>query len=527
MIACGGVSGSSSPIYVSNNYGATWTTAGPTLTWYSCAMSTSGQYMYAGTSSATAVYVSSNYGQTWTPVTVHSSATQSFSITCSASGQYVCTTDTSQYIYYSSNYGLTWTRATSPVAPFGGMAMSASGQYVIAGGTTADNQALYYSINYGQNWTIVPSSPTGNWFACAISANGQYLLGASLTATNLKQSITRFPPQSITSQSTTTSTALSLLAPNISGTQNVGIVLGRSIISNNYATIGFQYIGDGSASNYIGIGVTAPSTLCITGTNNVGIGITNPAAQLHIYSTTSDRTNSLYVASKQAGIYLDGTQSGGGANSWNVWVGKTTGDYNAGGLNFFSVNSGSGLFVLSLGINGGASLTGSLTINSYIFNYNSTYSTLTISNVLSTTFASGAQHNVCIGTDVGKAITTGAFNTLCGPYSGIAITTGNNNVIIGQSAGGACTTGSLNVYVGNGAGLQSNASVTNEIVIATRNSAGKGANTGFIDPNGGGVYQGNNATTWSQTSDVNIKKKRSTKKNINPKNSKGGTKKNK
>jgi hypothetical protein len=84
MIACGGVGGGSSPIYVSNNYGATWTSVGPTLTWLSCAMSTSGQYMYAGTSSATAVYVSSNYGQTWTPVVVYSSATTSFSITCSA-----------------------------------------------------------------------------------------------------------------------------------------------------------------------------------------------------------------------------------------------------------------------------------------------------------------------------------------------------------------------------------------------------------------------------------------------------------
>ena len=194
MIAGGGVYGPSgtTPIYLSSNYGTTWTSVGPTLTWYSYAMSASGQYMYAGTSSATAVYVSSNYGQTWTPVVVYSSATTSFSITCSASGQYACTTEMSVYAYYSSNYGQTWTRATSSAAPFGGMAMSASGQYVIAGGVTANNQALYYSTNYGQNWTIVPSSPIGNWFACAISANGQYLLAASLNATYLQQSITPF-----------------------------------------------------------------------------------------------------------------------------------------------------------------------------------------------------------------------------------------------------------------------------------------------------------------------------------------------
>ena len=34
----------------------------------------------------------------------------------------------------------------------------------------------------------------------------------------------------------------------------------------------------------------------------------------------------------------------------------------------------------------------------------------------------------------------------------------------------------------------------------------KGSNTGFITPNSGGVYQGNNSTTWSQTSDERIKK---------------------
>ena len=51
----------------------------------------------------------------------------------------------------------------------------------------------------------------------------------------------------------------------------------------------------------------------------------------------------------------------------------------------------------------------------------------------------------------------------------------------------------------------SGATVSNEIVIGY-NSDGKGANTGFINPNGGGVYQGNNSTTWSQTSDERIKK---------------------
>ena len=37
-------------------------------------------------------------------------------------------------------------------------------------------------------------------------------------------------------------------------------------------------------------------------------------------------------------------------------------------------------------------------------------------------------------------------------------------------------------------------------------NVGKGASTGFINPNGGGVYQGNNSSSWSTTSDRRIKK---------------------
>ena len=37
-------------------------------------------------------------------------------------------------------------------------------------------------------------------------------------------------------------------------------------------------------------------------------------------------------------------------------------------------------------------------------------------------------------------------------------------------------------------------------------TTGKGDDTGFISPNGGGVYQGNNSSSWSTTSDRRIKK---------------------
>jgi len=47
---------------------------------------------------------------------------------------------------------------------------------------------------------------------------------------------------------------------------------------------------------------------------------------------------------------------------------------------------------------------------------------------------------------------------------------------------------------------------SNSIVIATDAQSPKGDSTGFIYPNGGGVYQGNNSSSWSTTSDRRIKK---------------------
>jgi hypothetical protein len=45
------------------------------------------------------------------------------------------------------------------------------------------------------------------------------------------------------------------------------------------------------------------------------------------------------------------------------------------------------------------------------------------------------------------------------------------------------------------------------MVVSSGGSAtGKGTNTGFISPNGGGVYQGNNSSSWSTTSDQRLKK---------------------
>ena len=99
---------------------------------------------------------------------------------------------------------------------------------------------------------------------------------------------------------------------------------------------------------------------------------------------------------------------------------------------------------------------------------------------------------------------TGAENTAVGTSAGAGITSGTGNVILGPNSGGTLTTGASNIYVGNAA-MASGAAVNFEILIGW-NTSGKGSSTGFITPNGGGVYQGNNSSSWSTTSDQRLKK---------------------
>ena len=55
--------------------------------------------------------------------------------------------------------------------------------------------------------------------------------------------------------------------------------------------------------------------------------------------------------------------------------------------------------------------------------------------------------------------------------------------------------------------LPASAGDSNYILISGVSAVtAKGGSTGFINPNGGGVYQGNNSTLWSVTSDQRQKK---------------------
>jgi len=98
---------------------------------------------------------------------------------------------------------------------------------------------------------------------------------------------------------------------------------------------------------------------------------------------------------------------------------------------------------------------------------------------------------------------TGSASTGVG-YQALALsTTSNYNVGIGYQAGLNLTSGSNNIYIG--ASSQASSATANYEIVIGYNATGKGSSTGFINPNSGGVYQGNNSASWSTTSDQRIK----------------------
>ena len=114
-------------------------------------------------------------------------------------------------------------------------------------------------------------------------------------------------------------------------------------------------------------------------------------------------------------------------------------------------------------------------------------------------------NNVSVGHASLSSCTDGSQNTAVGQNAGNSITSGGHNVLLGYFAGEVITTGDYNIIMGVDCD-PSAVDGQNQIVIGTANIVGKGNATGFISPSGGGVYQGNNSSSWSTTSDRRIKK---------------------
>jgi hypothetical protein len=116
---------------------------------------------------------------------------------------------------------------------------------------------------------------------------------------------------------------------------------------------------------------------------------------------------------------------------------------------------------------------------------------------------SSGSSNTAIGQEALRETTTASNNTAVGYQAGYAVTTGASNTLLGYTAGNNITTGAGNLLLGYG--TTTAAAADNFEIVLGFNIVGKGTSTGFINPQGGAVYQGNNSTLWSITSDQRIK----------------------
>jgi photosystem II stability/assembly factor-like uncharacterized protein len=153
-------------IYVSSDYGATWTynTTPGARDWYWSAISDNGKYMTVVPQSTGYIYTSDDYGVTWTS---RDSERSWYSVCMSSTGQYQTAVVRNGYIYVSSDYGVTWTQSGAS-GPYYGVGMNSTGQYQTAVRMTG---YIFNSNDYGATWTQRGSSLS--WTAVAMTSSGE------------------------------------------------------------------------------------------------------------------------------------------------------------------------------------------------------------------------------------------------------------------------------------------------------------------------------------------------------------------
>jgi len=113
--------------------------------------------------------------------------------------------------------------------------------------------------------------------------------------------------------------------------------------------------------------------------------------------------------------------------------------------------------------------------------------------------------NSAVGASSGYNVTTGFYNSLYGYYSGFNISEGADNICIGDYSGKSLTTGDGCVFIGTETTADS-ATDDLQLKIAGAHSFGATSMTWISSDSTGSCYQGDNASSWSTTSDRRLKR---------------------
>lgn len=173
--------------------------------------------MVGSVSGTNGIYLSINYGASWSTVLTVAS-TNFYSTSMSSTGQYqaACNGD----LYLSTNYGASgsWVKMAGAFASGSNasISISSTGQYQII----SNGSAIYYSNNYGADgsWMIMTfdaNIAAGSFYLISISKNGQYISVGNMTGTQRINVYNTLPnaPTNLSLQSTTTSSATITFTP--------------------------------------------------------------------------------------------------------------------------------------------------------------------------------------------------------------------------------------------------------------------------------------------------------------------------
>jgi|LakMenEpi03Aug12_release.lakeMendotaPanAssembly.Ray.scaffolds.fasta_scaffold17558_6 hypothetical protein len=308
-----------------------------------------------------------------------------------------------------------------------------------------------------------------------------------------------------------TAVGISALAANTTGANNTAVgylalqtvttgprntAIGRNALNLVLSGSDNTAVGHASLENNTGGDNTAVGTASLqantSGQFNVAIGRSALTANTVASNNTAVGYQAGYNIVTSAGNVCLGYQSAYSLSSSGVGNFVTTIGYQA-----FYYGLGDGNVAIGRNSQYGVSGSTNGSVNVSVGN----------NSLKSITSASGC---VAIGNDALGLNTSGSYHVAVG-YQALYNNTGagQGSVGLGYYAGGTLTSGTNGVFLGYNA--QPNAATdTNELVIGTPNTTGKGSNTGFIVAyNGstyGGIYQGNNSASWSTTSDQRIKK---------------------
>ena len=157
----------------------------------------------------------------------------------SGNAQYMLAAANGAGLFMSSNFGSTWSQVASatPNGAWTGLAISYTGQYMVAISQTASNAPIY-STNYGSNWTQTSfTGVTGSFVA--ISGNGQYCLAGSTTVAFLISNYLAGFSTSAYTQPTLTGINANIVAASLSTTGQYMVIVTAGTTNNVYFSINY------------------------------------------------------------------------------------------------------------------------------------------------------------------------------------------------------------------------------------------------------------------------------------------------